>query len=159
MGDFLNYAYRLEAMAFFSAYPLVFLLFKYLVDTPRIRSTKWPGVLHTAPGVAYALTGTLFLGLLIRDSNLQMSFIRIWGLSSLLFWVPVLNKRPWLAFIHSFLFFFIILKDLIEQVTGNPSPELLQNDMRVFTDSLLLNSAVMVIVSGFHIIYRQWRRA
>ena len=70
-----------------------------------------------------------------------------WGLLSLLFWLPALSKKKELSFIHSLVFFFFLVKDIILQITGSSGgSEMLRNDMRIYALSFLLNLGALVLI-------------
>ena len=150
--NFFKYLQQLEMMAFFSGFPLVYAI--VIVAA---------GVLEKNPGLkkklisllpySYAIVGTLFIGLQIRNlypnydfDNIKNSifhpFLFLWASLSILFWLPAINKKTVLSLIHSLVFFLMLLKDLFKSIS-QPSAEdksIVRNDMKIYTDSLLLNA-------------------
>jgi hypothetical protein len=156
MGDhFFSYLKQLELMAFFSAYPLVYAVINVFTGNSKKETLKrFPSLLP----YAYALTGLLYLGLQLKDlypdysfenirSSFQQPILTIWALLSLLFWIPAVSKKPVLSLIHSLVFFFFLLKDLLTQLfTSSADKNILRNDMKVYTDSLLVNGGAFAFV-------------
>jgi hypothetical protein len=107
---------------------------------------------------AYALMGTLYLSLQLNNlypdysienikRRIQQPGLQIWGLLSLLFWIPTLSKRQLLSILHSLVFFFMIIKDLFFQLIGFISDRnILRNDMKVYTVSVVLNLAAFTLL-------------
>ena len=165
---FFAYLQQLELMAFFSAYPLLFAVINVIVA-----QSKKAGVnkLSFLLPYSYALVGTLYLGLQIKNlypdysfENVSTSFYQpvliIWALLSLLFFFPALAKKPLISLFHSFVFFFILLKDLFLQLfSSGADKNILRNEMKVYTDSLLLNlGAFLSIVLLFFLFNRYKKR-
>jgi hypothetical protein len=167
MGDdFFSYLQQLELMAFFSAYPLVYAIVNVLTGNSKKETLKrLPSLLP----YTYALVGTLYLGLQLKNlypdyslenirSSIQQPLLSIWALLSLFFWIPALAKKPVISLLHSFVFFFFLLRDLfLQQFASAKDRNILRNDMKVYTDSLLLNLgafAFIVLLSFLFIRYK-----
>ena len=157
-SNFLKYLEQLELIAFFSGYPLIF-----SIVVSWAASKKSEGGFRKKAGsvlpFSYALVGTLFLGLQLRNlypdyslinigQKIHLPYLKIWALSSMFFWVPALGKRVWICLLHSLIFFFLILRDFYSQFAGlTTDRNILQNDMKLYADSLLLNGAAFAIVA------------
>jgi hypothetical protein len=153
-NSFFAYLQRLELMAFFSGYAFLYaVVFIILNSYFRKYATR---VLSLLP-ISYGVCGLLYLGLQLRNlypevslaqmkENLYQPFLVIWGLLSTAFLLPALHKRPFLSLLHSLVFFFFIARDLYTHTFKTTNKEVVQNDMKVFTDSLLLNVASFVVV-------------
>lgn len=163
--SFFIYLDHLVLMGFFSGYLLIYLVVRLIADNNRVRSLFKPDIRSSLPR-AYALVGILYLGLLLKDlypdysvehvrSVFQEPFPKIWGLLSILFFIPVLNKKPYFSLLHSLFFFFFLIKDIFLFFFNSANQELLKNDMNIYTNSLLLNFTcfVFVVVIRF-ILYR-----
>ena len=99
---------------------------------------------------AYALVGTLYLGLQLKNlfpdyslrhikQSVQIPGLVFWGLSAVLFWIPFFKKRKVLSLLHSLVVFFILVKDAFNQLSApDAGTDVLSNDMHVYTDSMLL---------------------
>jgi hypothetical protein len=155
-NDFFAYIARLESMAFFVGYPLIYAIVQAIGGRRRETTTSFIGSLAKLLPFAYALSATLFIGLLLKElypdyslknisQQFQFPFLKIWGMLALLFWIPAFNKRPVLSLLHSLVFFFFLLKDLYLQLSSHPGREMLKNDMKIYTDSLLLNAFTFAI--------------
>ena len=155
--DFFKYLQRLEMMAFFSGFPLLYasvmVAAGYLQKNPGLKKK----LISLLP-YSYAIVGTLYIGLQIRNlypnyeiENIRNSILRpflfLWACLSILFYLPVINKRIVLSLLHSLVFFFILLKDLIANISqaSDEDNSIIKNDMKIYTDSLLLNSGVYLL--------------
>jgi len=118
---------------------------------------------------AYALVGSLYLGLQLRKlypdysienihRTIQQPYLMIWGLLSILFWIPVLGKKPVFSLLHSLVFFFLLVKDLFSQLSA-PYKDNMRNDMNVYTVSLLLNLCAIAILLLISFLYSQYRKS
>lgn len=153
-------------MGFFVAYPLVYLLINsILAGSQNEKLKKIPLLLP----YAYALVGVLFLGFQFKklypdysyehiQSFTNLPFLLIWGLLSLLFWIPAISKKPNLSLLHSLVFLFFLLKDLYLITFKSLDKTVVQNDMHVFTDSLILNLVVFIIILFTSLIYTRIKR-
>jgi len=158
MGNNLfTYVQRLEMLAFFSGYPLIYYLVRILARHAFFKYRWGAGLVSVLP-FAYALTGTLFLGLQLVNlypdysietvgHRIQQPYLHIWALLSVLFWIPAISKRQILSLLHSLVFFFILVKDLFFQFTGDiRDRDIIKNEMTVYTISIFLNLAAFIVV-------------
>jgi hypothetical protein len=155
---FFSYLQRLELITFFSGYPLVFAIIFFIAGN-QPSNNKWKGKLFFLLPFAYALVGTLYLGYQLKSlypdytlENIKQSlyhpFLMAWALSSLLFWIPRLAKKPVISLLHSFVFFFLLLKDLFFQLPAfETDKNIARNDMKLYTNSLLLNMAAIIAIT------------
>lgn len=163
--DIFSYIDRLELIAFFSGYPLVYAFVYFVVG--ELRQTKFEKqtrqIVNLLP-MAYALTASLFLGLLLRNlypnysidnilKQFRDSYLKIWGVAAFLFWIPSLGKKPILSLFHSMVFFLLILKDLFLQLKSSISNEQLTTDMMIYKNSILLNLGCLGIMTLFYFIH------
>jgi hypothetical protein len=155
-NSFFGYLQQLELIAFFSAYPLVYAIVNVITGNSKKEIfVRLPSLLP----YTYALVGTLYLGLQLKNlypdysfenlrSIVQQPVLTIWALLSLLFWIPALAKKPVISLLHSFVFFFFILKDIFLQLFASSADKnILRNEMRVYTDSLLLNLGAFFLIA------------
>jgi len=159
MNDsFLAYIQKLEAMAFFSGYALVYTVILFVLENRRLKGKLGDKIISLLP-ISYALISILFLGFQLKklypdysfehlQFTIQQPFLITWGLLSITFLIPALNKWPFLSLMHSCLFFYFVASDLFFQAT-NPSPDnnIVKNDMRVLAASIILNLAVPGILT------------
>lgn len=166
-NSFFAYLQQLEFMAFFSAYPLLYAIINVFAGNSKKEIfIKLPSLLP----YAYALVGTLYFGLQLKNlypdysfenirSSFQQPVLTAWALLSLLFWIPALAKKTIISLLHSFVFFFFLLKDLLLQLFASSTDKnILRNEMRVYTDSLLLNLGAftfIVLISFLFIRYKK----
>lgn len=167
MSDsFFSYIDRLQIMGFFVAYPLIYFFSNsILASLKNERLQRIPSLLP----YSYALIGTLYLGLLLKDlypdfssshidAITHLPYLKIWGLLSLLFWIPKIAQRPIFSLLHSLVFFYFLVKDLYRNSFGLIDKSIVQNDMRIFTDSLLLNIATLVFIFLISLLYTPIKR-
>lgn len=157
-NDLMAYIGQLELLAFFSGYPLIYAIAFFIAGEKKLR-TGYKKIIVSVLPYAYALVGILYLGLQLRNiypdyslENIRMTlfqhFLTIWALLSILFWIPALGKRPVLSLIHSLVFFFILVKDLISYLLKNSTDiYVVRNEMKIYTDSLLLNLTSVIVIS------------
>jgi len=167
-NEFFAYIERLELMAFFSGYPLVYALVQVLAGSKQ--TPPFFTSLKRLLPYAYALTGIFFLGLLLKNmypgyslSNIKAQFenswLRIWALLSLLFFIPFFAKKPVLSLLHSFVFFFFLVKDLFVRNAGPASADVVKNDMKIYTDSLIVNTGCLLLAAAIYFFIQKSRRA
>ena len=162
-SSLISYLQRLELMGFFSAYPLLYSIVMVIAGSNEKRNFFKKQLVALLP-FTYALLGTLYLGLQLKNYYPDYSFhhiklefeeplLKIWGLISLLFWIPAIRKKPILSLIHSLVFFFFLARDLfLQSLQLSADNSVVRNDMKIFTDSLLLNFcafAAMAIIYFF----------
>jgi len=153
-SDFFRYLNQLELLAFFSGYPLLYAIVASVFGSiPKKNKLK---IFSLLP-YAYALTGTLYLGLQLKNLYPDYSLdnigllvhplvLKLLALVSVLFWLPLLSRKPIISLLHSLIFFFLLAKDLFLHAFQHEDKARIRNDMKVFTDSLLLNSASLIVV-------------
>ena len=156
-GNLFNYIEQLQVIAFFSGYPLIYSAIFFFVGKPESRTAFKKQIVAFLP-MGYALVGTLYFGLLLRDlypdysmehikAGLNFSFLKLWGLCSLLFWIPWFQKKPLVSLLHSLVFFSLIIKDFYVQLSSSDTDKnVLKNDMKVYTDSIILNVSTFIVV-------------
>ena len=165
MGDdLLEYMDRLQLMAFFSGYPLVYALVMVFHGSAN-KPNKFAGRLVSSLPYSYALCATAYIGLFLRDcypdyswTNIQAQlgnpYLKIWGMTGACFWIYPLNRKPFLCLLHSLVFFFFIVRDLYIHLTSTPIRDTIRNDMSIFTDSLLLNLLSLgVVLCSFYLLH------
>jgi hypothetical protein len=155
-NSLIAYLEKLELMAFFSAYVLIYLIVMVIVGEHkkgRYFINKTAGLLP----YAYALTATLYFGYQLRNMSpdfsannfsihFQSAYLKIFALLALLFWIPAISKKHILSAFHSAVFFLFILKDVLTYISNPGETDKIKNDMRVFTDSVILNTGSLVII-------------
>jgi len=156
-NDLMTYLERLELMAFFAGYPLLYAIIQ-LMNGPGKKPTYVVGSLVELLPFSYALSGTLFIGMIVKDlypyayswtsiaQRIYDPFLMVWGVFAVVFWIPAFNKRPVLSLLHSLVFFFFLGRDVYIRLTSSLGKEIIQNDMKIFTASLLLNLLCLALV-------------
>jgi hypothetical protein len=158
MGNsFFEYLQQLELLAFFSGYPLLYAVILFFAGNKQPKNNFKRRMVLALP-FAYALTGTLYLGLQLKKLYFSYTagnvkqimlhpYLIVWGLLSILFWIPALSKKKELSLIHSLVFFFFLVRDLILQFASSSADEnILRNDMRIYTISILLNLGAFILI-------------
>ena len=165
--SFFAYLQRLELMAFFSGYPLIYAITVSIAGNRQSKPGFKNKIVPLLP-FSYALVGTLYLGLQIKNlypdysienikTLFQQPWLMIWGLFSLLFWIPVFSKKTVFSLLHSFVFFFFLLRDLIKQIfTRAPDKNMLRNDMKIYTDSLLINLGAFAFIVLLYFLFTRY---
>lgn len=143
-------------MAFFCGYPLLYAIINVLGESKRTIAAIKRKLVFLLP-FSYALAGTLYVGLLLKNlypnlsfasiiSALQASYLKIWALLSLLFWIPVLSKKPIFSLLHSLVFFFFVTKDLFLHLSQSTDKSIVRNDMNIYILSFLINLVCLVFI-------------
>lgn len=157
-NGFIAYLQQLEFLLFFSGYALLYIIVINISETKKYSSLFFHTLIRSLP-LCYALAGTLFLGLLLKNlypvytiSNLslkvQYPFLTSWGLLSLLCWIPLFRKKTIYSFIHSLLFFFLFIKGIIHFSTGQfADKQMVRNHMTMYTISLLLYCILLILIT------------
>ncbi len=167
-NNFFAYLQQLELMAFFSGYPLLYAILFFIAGNKQSRNNFKKGIISLLPYV-YPVLGTLYIGLQLKNLYPDYSFENIklsmqhpwlitWGLLSILFWIPALGKKIFLSLIHSLVFFFILARDLFLQSTAAGDNSVIKNDMNVYTNSLLLNTGVFVLILLLSFLFSIYKR-
>jgi hypothetical protein len=165
-NDLMAYIERLELMAFFAGYPLIYAIVQVIAG--RKKPAPFINRLVKLLPFAYALSGTLFIGLLLKNlypdysikniaQQFQYPYLKIWGLLALLFWLPVFSKKPLFSLLHSLVFFFFLLKDLYIHITSHTGKEVIDNDMKIYTDSLQLNAGTLAATLIVYYLFNKIR--
>ncbi len=148
----------LELLAFFSGYPLFYAIIFFINDRRKNKSTRNSSLVLLLP-FSYALLGSLYLGLQLKNiypdysfENLKQfihqPFLISWGILSLVFWIPVMGKRPWFSLVHSLVFFIILVKDVFIYSSASLSDNsMVKNEMKMYTASLLINLAAFSFIN------------
>jgi hypothetical protein len=164
MGNiFFAYIRLMEVMAFFSGYTLLYAV-TFLVFGNNKTKNNFSRIIVSLLPFSYALIATLFFGLQLKylfhdvaagnlKSIMEQPFLAIWGIIAMLFWIPAIARKTSLSLIHSLVFFFFLVRDLYLQLFASADKDILRNDMRIFTLSLLLNLVTFgLILLIFYVI-------
>jgi hypothetical protein len=153
-NSFFAHLQQLEMMAFFSGYPLLYAIIRFIAEN-RPAGTSIKTRLVSFLSYGYALVGTSYLGLQLRNlypdygiEHMHQPYLKAWAFLAIIFWIPSIAKKPVLSLLHSLVFFFFIIKDLFVQLfSSSGDKEWVRNDMKLFTVSLLLNSAAFLAIA------------
>jgi hypothetical protein len=169
-NSFFAYLQQLELMAFFSGYPLIYAIVIVFAGKKPGENSFANRAVSVLP-FAYALVGTLFLGFQLKklypdysfeniNSTLHMPWLVLWGLLSILFWIPAIGKKKFLTLIHSLVFFFFLVKDLFIQLSASSAnSDMIKNDKNIYTTSLLLNLGAFALLFLVSFLYTRYRKS
>ncbi len=153
----------MELMAFFAGFPLIYAIVYAIAGVKHKIAGSFSNRLTSSLSFAYALTGTLFLGLLLKDLypdysakniafQFQTPYLILWGISSVLCWIPFFHKKKLGCLLHSLVFFFLLLKDLFMSFNGSIDKDMIQNDMKLYTTSLFINTGTFLFILIFRLM-------
>lgn len=163
-NEIMAYIQKLELLGFFSGYCLIYtIIFSLKAENNNKAQTLLKKLAILLP-YSYALVATLYFGMVVKDFSLdfsvrnmyaqfQLPFLQIFALLGILFWIPLFSKKPVWSLLHSLLFFFFLLKDIFKELQLPQGREILHNDMKVFTDSLLLNMVTLILISSIYLFF------
>lgn len=164
-NNFFAYIQKLELMAFFSGYSLLYAIILVLAGNKESRNNLKKRIVLVLP-LSYALVSTLYLGLQLKNLYLSYSggnigmaihhpLLMIWGVLAVLFWIPLFRKKVWLSLLHNLAFFFILVKDIFMQISSSVDENILKNDMRLYTVSFLLNLTAFILIGLLYFFFLQ----
>jgi hypothetical protein len=164
--SFITYIERLELLTFFSGYPLVYAFTLSFAGSNFTKRNHFSSALLNSLPKAYALAGTIFLLLWVREMFIQsgipnmapgfnISPYQAWGLLAFFFWMPALRRKPFYSLLHSMVFFFLFFKDLVTGISAASGKDILSNDMKVYAVSLALNISCLFIVLTISWLYNK----
>jgi len=145
-NSFFAYIQELELIAFFSGFPLIYAIILVLAGRPSLNN-RFRNSLGPLLPYGYALTGTLYLGLILKNQypdylleRIEYPYLTIWGILAILFWIPAINKKTIISLMHSMVIFIVLIKNLLLQLTSSSSDiNMVRNYMKIYTASLILN--------------------
>jgi hypothetical protein len=152
------YAEWIELETFFSGYLLVYAIIYLIAPKRAVTNFAKARLLPRLP-LAYALVGTLYLGLQLKNAypdytighlaaGVQLPYLKIWALLSILFWIPVFRKKGAFSLVHSSVFFFLLMKSLCLQLfTYSLGNDMARNNMKIYSASILLNLLALIVVT------------
>jgi hypothetical protein len=171
MNDtFFSYLHRMEVMAFFAGYPLIYALVSFIAGNQPSK-TKWKGMIFFILPYSYALVATLYLGLQLKNlypgyslenikQLIQQSWLIGWGILAMVFWIPMIARKPILSLLHSLVFFFLLIKDMFFQLPAFAADEnIMRNDMKLYTDSLLVNLGALFVMTIIHFFLTRFKQS
>jgi hypothetical protein len=163
-----EYGQWVELESFFSGYLLVYAILYLVASNRPVTNFAKTKLLPKLP-LAYAFVGTLYLGMQLKDSypdyhltqiisGNQFPYLKIWGLLSILFWIPVIRKRAVLSMLHSLIFFLLLMKSIYLQLffhsAGN---DMARNNMKIYSVSILLNLAALILVTLISLLIARFK--
>lgn len=170
MGNsFFAYLQQLELIAFFSGYPLVYAVTIFIFGNQQLKNNFKSRIVSLLP-FAYALAGTLYLGLQLKNlypdysienikQTVQLPFLMAWGLLSILFWIPALGKKTVVSLIHSLVIFFFLVSDVVIQLLSTAADrDIIRNDMKIYTVSLVLNMGTFAFIVLLSFLFSRYRK-
>jgi len=166
--SFFIYIERLELIAFFSGYPLIYFIVRVFGATLFARGIIKTNLASLLPP-AYAVVGLLYLGLQLKNlypdysfENIKLAtvdpYLKTWALLSLLFFIPFLAKRTILSLFHSLVFFYFVVKDFFNSFFLSADNNFLKNDMQMYSRSMLINLAAFVVIVLLYFLFAFLKR-
>ena len=155
-NSFFAYLEQLEVMVFFSGYPLLYAVTIFIAADHQLKRNFSRRIVRLLP-FAYALVGTLYLGLQLKNlypdysvekikGSFQQPWLMSWALLSVVFWIPSLGKKPVFSLVHSLVLFFFLAIELFVQLSSSADKNTFRNDMKIYTVSLLLNVGAFALI-------------
>lgn len=157
-----------ELETFFSGYLLVYAIV-YLIASNRSDAHFAKSNLLPKLPFAYAFVGTLYLGLQLKNAypdyhinhlmaGIQFPYLKIWGLLSIFFWVPILHKRAVFCMLHSMVFFLLLMKSFYLQLSSSSAGnDLARNNMKIYSVSILLNLLALILVTFISMLIARFK--
>jgi hypothetical protein len=126
-GSLAAYAEWIELETFFSGFTFIYVLYWLYFQKGNLL------------GISYALIATLYWGLQLKNNlpDYHYPLLKIWALIALLFWLPALRKHSLLPFLHSLIFFALIVIAIFRKQ---------DNSHKIFAASLLINSCSLILI-------------
>ncbi len=151
-------------LVFFSGYPLIYLFIRVIAGLKPVEEFLDKNYSFLLP-YSYALTGLLYTGLLLNNlfplhsidkfkSTFELSFLQIWAFTSLLFLISYFNRKPLISLFHSLVFFFFIIRNLALYIAGSTAIEVIKNDIRVYSYSILINLTSFIVIVIIYLIFK-----
>ncbi len=152
-------------MAFFLGYSFLYSIVVVFAGKKESENNFKNRVVTVLP-LSYALVATLYLGLQLKNLYLSYSsgntimaihhpYLMVWAVLAILFWIPLFRKKEVLSLLHNLVFFFILIKDILMQISSSVDENILKNDMRLYTVSFLLNLAAFIIMALLYFFFLQ----
>lgn len=163
------YLEKLELIAFFAGFPMIYAIIVLVAGS--LNNPLYKNRVTSLLPYSYAFVGLLYMGYFLRNLYPDYSFshinasvfhplLKIWAFLSLLFWIPLFNRKTIFSLIHSLVFFFLIAKDIIAyRFLSENDPYIIKNQMKVYTDSLLLNAAAFIVILLISVTIRRLRKS
>lgn len=168
-NEFLSYLARLETMVFFSGYAVVYLIIQLIANAKPTQPNSFSLQLYKLLPYAYGTVGVLFLGYTIKNTFLAGGFHVLkgaaglhyhqwWGLLAIVFLLPTCSRKPLFSLLHSLVFLFFILRDLVLYLGSFVDRTVIANDMKIYTDSLLLNACAVIFTAIIYFMAVRMRK-
>ena len=168
-NTFFAYLQQLELIAFFSGYPLLYAVTVFFAGNQPGKNNFKSRIVLLLP-FAYALVGTLYLGLQLKNlypdysvenikQTIQLPWLTGWAMLSIFFWIPALAKKTTLSLIHSLVFFFFVIRDIFLQISApSADNDIVRNDMKLYTVSLLINLSTLALIVLVYYLFVHFKK-
>lgn len=164
MNDFFIFLEKLELIAFFGGFPLVYFLV-YFISTDFSFGKNWLIQLPKRLPVAYAFTTLLFVGMKLDqwirshgaaiDFRSYLFYFQAWAFLGLLFFSIFFRRKPHYTLLHSVPFISLLIFDFYTYYKGYLQVEMLHNEMRLYGLGTILNIISVLIVSSLYLIFKK----
>src|SRR5574338_805044 len=140
-NTFWQYISRLEIMAFFTGYPLVYAFVMVFFENKKIKQKEFAITVRSLLPYAYALTGTLYIGMVLRNmypdysiKNIEVyfdhSYLKVCSILSIFFWFPLLARKAVVSLLHSLVFFIVLIKDVFLNISTASGHDMIKNEIK-----------------------------
>ena len=158
----------IELETFFSGYLLVYAVIHLAASFQPFTSFLKSKVLPKL-SIAYAITGTLYLGLQLKNgypdyhityliADIRAPYLKIWGLLSILLWIPALHKKAIFSILHSMVFFILLVKSFyVHRFSSAADNDMAANDMKIYSVSILINLASLILATLFSLLFSRFK--
>lgn len=166
-NDFFLYLEKMEYLAFFSGYALLYACIMVIAQSFG-KEKKWGLTLTRLLPYSYAVTGLLYIGFsfdkLYPDISftslkllLSHSWLTPWAFSTALFLIPALSRKIIFSLIHSLPFFYLLVKSIYSYYTAGTGAAKPVNEMHMYGISLLIQSVVLLACIIIYLLLRKIR--
>ena len=154
--DLFSYFEKLELIAFFSAFPMFYVLVHFVSNDLNIKK-RWVANMPKTMPLTYAIITLLYLGMKIHqmfevhslnlDWGNMLAYFKIWVVLGLLFFLPYFREKKSWSLLHSLPFTIIILVDFARFYNHQVSQDYIHNEMRLYFTSFMIAMSVFVFSS------------
>jgi hypothetical protein len=163
-----TYIEWIELQSFFSGYLFVYATFYMIASNYHTSNVVKNKVLPNLP-VAYAVVGTLYLGLQLKNAYIshlnyfttyvQFPYLKIWGILSIFFWLPLLHRKGLFSVLHNMVFFILILNSSFLQFWfPSNGDRLATNNAWIYTASIIINLVALVFTIFISSLISRFKR-
>ena len=164
MNDFFTYIEKLELVAFFAGYPLVYFFILLLSNTSFIKYSLREGLIKGLSN-AYVIVVFLYIGMKLNHTYNEFNgqgiswnynhlnfYLKTWAFLGVLFLFRPFKSKPVLLLLHSLVFFIIVAIDILLFMNHKIQIEVVHNEMRLYFLSVLLHLTCIFSVIIYYLL-------